>query len=170
MAVGIGYTIYSFQSITNGESVGSAPIFSQVSVPTSQEMRTMGQLKVKFRDLSVPNESMPGPVALEIFGYRQPGYYSTETISASDESPEKLNYRLTFTFSSGSRRFCIIDGIFCPKGAILPDRARIVRIEAHKVLIQKKERQIWIPLEIPENIVKDQTITQKPSKKIDVGG
>ena len=167
---GLSYAIYHFQSVSYSESIGSTPVLSQVNVPTSKEMHTMGQLKRKLKDLAAPKESIRGPVALEIFGYRRPGFNRTGANDASDESLEQLNYVLTFTFSSGSRRFCIIDGVFYPKGAILPDGARIVQIEAYRVLIRKKERQIWIPLEIPANIAEDQAISQKPSKKTDVRG
>ena len=167
---GLSYTIYHLQFVGGGESVGSAPVFSQVDVPTSKEMHTMSKLKIKLKDLAVPNESIPGPVALEIFGYRRPGFDRTGISDNLDKSPEQLDYTLTFTFSSGSRRFCIIDGVFYPKGAVLPDNARIVQIEDHKVLIQKKEKRIWIPLEIPANIAEDQAIWRKPSKNTDVKG
>jgi hypothetical protein len=165
-----GYAIYHFGFASDSGRVGSAPLLSQINVPTPRELHIMGQLKARLKDLAVPNESRLGPVLLEIFGYRRLEFNRTETSDALDESPEQLNYSLTFTFSSGSRRFCIIDGVFYPKGAILPDGAQIVRIKAHKVLIQKKEQKIWIPLELPANIADDQTISLESPQKRDVKG
>jgi hypothetical protein len=170
VAAGLTYAVYHFRSVGHDENIGSAPLFSQVRVPTAQEMNIMGQLKPKFSDLSVPSEPTPGPVALEIFGYRQPVFRSNEAGDAVDESSGPLTYTLTFTFSSGSRRFCIVNGNFYPQGARLPDGAQIVRIEAYQVLIRKKERQIWIPLEVPVNTVENQTLSPQPSKQSDRGG
>jgi hypothetical protein len=170
VATGLTYAVYHLQSLDHDENNGAAPLFLQVSVPTAQEMNIMGQLKPKFRNLTVPRESISGPVALEIFGYREPMFKSNETGDAADESPRPLTYTLTFTFSAGSRRFCIVNGDFYPQGARLPDGAHIERIEAHKVLIRKKERQIWIPLEVPANMVKDRTKSPQLSKQSDMGG
>ena len=171
VAAGLTYSIYRFRSASYDENIGSTPLLSQIGVPTVQEMNIMGQLKPKFKDLTTPRGSTPGSVALEIFGYRRSGFKPNEAGDVANESAGPFTYTLTFTFSSGSRRFCIVNGNFYPQGARLPDGAKIIQIEAYQVLIRKKERQIWIPLEVPINTVEeDQTISPQPSKQSDMGG
>lgn len=162
----IGYAIYRFQLSSPDIVVASPPKLSQISVPKQQDISAMRKLAPRFEELSYPNESTSEAVALEVFGYRRPGSVGSQTGGYQDEATERLDYALTFTFSSGSRRFCIIDGSFYPQGGLLPDGARIVRIDAHKVLVRKKERQVWIPLAAPDV----QTISKKPSEKTDAGG
>lgn len=166
----IGYSVYQFKFVGDDIAVASPPVFQKISVPTAREIQTMGELGPKFSDLVLPDESVPGPVALEIFGYRRFDHPLAARGEYAGRSSENPDYTLTFTFSAGRRRFCIIDGFFYPQGGLLPDGAKILRIDPYKVLVQKEAQRIWIPLAAPKNVADTQPVVNKLSKKAGAGG
>ncbi|MGD9211377.1 MAG: hypothetical protein PVI90_11400 [Desulfobacteraceae bacterium] len=160
----LSFVGYSFWFIENNPIATKPIILPQISVPSSKEIRMMRQLLPKLETLSVPSGIITGAVALEPFGYRRPEVGVGQAGGKPGDLSEESNYTLTLTFSSGTRRFCIIDGAFYPKGGVLPDGARIAQIRPHKVLIRKKERQIWIPLSIPKYPKGMQTMSKKSTR------
>jgi hypothetical protein len=56
------------------------------------------------------------------------------------------NNQLTFSFVSKSQRFCIIDGVFYPETAELPDGGIITKIETDRVWIKDGENVSHVPL------------------------
>lgn len=163
------YGIYRLKYVEDGVIIEPQPVFSQVSVPTAQEIRAMGELKQKFSELALPEDPISKPVAMEIFGYHRSDLFLSKSGEYVDVGADYTDYNLTFTFSAGRRRFCMIDGGFYSLGGRLPDGAEILQIDAHKVLVQKKERQIWVPLAAPDNITDSRTTLKRSSKKAGSG-
>jgi hypothetical protein len=167
-----GFLGYRYYAPTNGNEPMITPQASiaPISVPGPEEVRLMEKLTPKLAELSVPAAAIAEPVTLTLFGYQPPRIEGGDADEWSDESTEDLTYKLTFTFSSGPRRFCIIDGDFYPNGGTLPDGARIMQIESHKVLVRKKESETWIPLADPEHLPKMRSMSRKPQAKPEKGG
>lgn len=165
----LGYRFY-FQGEGHEPNIAPQTPPTSISVPGPEEVRIMGTLAPKLVEVSIPSASPGGPVTLEPFGYQRPQAAGGFSDRGSGESEESSTYALTFTFSSGARRFCVIDGLFYPQGGILPDGGRIVQIESHKVLVRKKESEIWIPLAAPDDQPEMQSMSHQPPAKPAKGG
>jgi len=64
-------------------------------------------------------------------------------------------YVLSLAFVSGEKRFCVIDGTFYEERGVLPDGARIIRVEPDRVLLSNRKIERWIPLAEKETIQKE---------------
>ncbi len=165
--ISAGYVWYDIQSDVN-EIAYAAPMAPvQINVPGSDDVTSMRQLSSKLKAFSLPKELPSGPVPLELFGYHRPDQATASMAADDDAMSDKVSHLLTFTFSSGRRRYCIIDNAFYSLGETLPDGARIIQIDAHKVLIRKNELQFWIPLADPLDMAGNQSEAQSLSKKGD---
>ncbi len=161
--ISIGYAWNYFQSDPNEIVLGAPMAPVQINVPNSEEVAFMRQQSSKLEAFSLPNGFFSGPVSLELFGYQRPEVRLEEDAGETDGASDKIPHLLTFTFSSGKRRFCIIDSAFYSQGEILPNGEQIVNISAHRVLIRKNDKQFWIPLAAPDDLAGNQTKSQSLS-------
>jgi len=114
-----------------------------IKVPTAEEVKTMQRLSETLENISIPKEKPGGGISLALFGHhpyllKEPGDDETD----SQDAGEKLS--LSLTVMAGTTRFCIIDGIFFTEGAILPDGAKITRIESQRVRLTKENIDTWL--------------------------
>lgn len=161
LVIAIGYTGYSFQDGTKPIK-NVAPVMPvNINVPDPQEIHLMRRLSSKLKALSFPTDSLLERASLEIFGDKRSVDEILTDADVKNGYSKNLEYDLTFTFSSGRRRFCIIDDVFYAQGETLPDGGKILQVEAHKVLIQKESKQVWIPLAISDAMIESQTSSPK---------
>jgi hypothetical protein len=141
--------LYAFQSLANGEGVrpafGWKPL-TNGSAPPPGTIKEIERLDKELSSLAHPLDLDPPGVNLALFGYKpmKEREYTAEG-SKMLRRPE-VKYSLSLAFSAGTIGFCVIDGVFYQKDSVLPDGARIVKIEPHQVLIQKGEFLHWIPI------------------------
>jgi len=141
------YAVYSFQG-ANTKPFRLTGTSSEYTVPDMTVMKEISKLESKMMELANPiePESMSDQ-SIRFWYYSDKDYSRYKTI---DQGGEKVNlratYALTFTFASGEKKFCIIDGSFYPQGAELPDGGKILKIESGKVWVKKGELMTWISL------------------------
>lgn len=118
--------------------------FPSISVPDPVTVRRIDELEGRMVSLVYPRISDISQVDLLLFGYK-PMQRTTFTKRGREVIlPTKMSYSLTLAFSSGKKRFCVIDGNFYPEGSSLPDGGKIERIEANRVLVSKHRFKEWI--------------------------
>ena len=146
------YAVYSLQDPIMGNTVRLTGTSSEFIVPDMTVMKEISKLERKMMDFNNPIElESTSEQHIRFWHYSDQHYSRNKTI---DQLGERVNfkaaYALTFTFASGEKKFCIIDGSFYPQGADLPDGGRILKIESGKVWVKKGELTTWISL--PETI------------------
>ena len=118
-----------------------------ITVPEPAVIIEIGQLEKRMKSLVYPPISEPTAVNLILFGY-QPMERPRITFRGRQTTmPVRVDYSLTFAFSSNKKRFCIIDGSFYSEGSDLPGGGKILKIESNRVLVRKERFSIWIPLD-----------------------
>jgi hypothetical protein len=141
--------LHAYQSLAKGDGVrpafGREPLRSQ-SAPAPNIIREIEKLDMELSSLAHPASTDPPEVNLTLFGYEPTSKPEHKGQGGEMALPPEMNYSLSLAFSAGTRGFCVIDGVFCEQGSVLPDGAHIVRIEPHHVLIQKGEFLQWIPI------------------------
>ena len=141
------YAVYSFQGAKT-KPFRLTGTSSEYTVPDITVIKEISELERKMIELANPvePESMSDQ-SIRFWHYSDNDYSRYKTI---DQGGEKVNltatYALTFTFASGEKKFCIIDGSFYPQGAELPDGGKIMKIESGKVWVKKGELMTWISL------------------------
>jgi len=142
------YAVYFLQFPEKSNTVRLTGASSEFFVPDMTVMKEISELERKMTALANPiePESMSDQ-SIRFWQYSDQHYPRHKTI---DQGGEKVNfkaaYALTFTFASGKKKFCIIDGSFYGQGADLPDGGKILKIESGKVWLKKGELTIWISL------------------------
>ncbi len=116
--------------------------------PSALEMSTIDQLSSRMDVLKTPLITQQIPSDLRLLGYMNPD--STKFSQKGNNlisQHEKMDYLLSFTFSSGSKQFCILNNAFYQEGALLPDGSQILMIQTRQVLLDKDGVQNWIKIE-----------------------
>ena len=142
-------SIYAVNQALRVKQVRIQPVgtpLSSVFVPGQEQIKKMNRLGLKMANFRFPHKTDQTSVNLALFGHF-PADASDRTAARSaiagiDTTP----FTLSFTFTSGKRQFCIIDGSFYQIGAVLPDSSRVARIESRRVLIKRDEHKRWIHL------------------------
>lgn len=141
------YAVYSLQG-ANTKSFRSIGTSSEYAIPDLAAIKEISKLESKMVELTNPPEpeSMSDP-SIRFWHYSDKDYSRYKTIDQGGEKVDlRATYALTFTFASGEKKFCIIDGSFYPQGAELPDGGKILKIESGKVWVKKGELATWISL------------------------
>jgi hypothetical protein len=123
-----------------------AETLPKIFVPEAADIRMTEQLNQGMDVLSIPHKTDTVPVNLALLGYFAPGEGDRLGERKDVAGLGKVPYLLTFTFASGEKRFCIINGSFYQAGSPLPDESKIVKIESKRVLVKKEGVRKWIPL------------------------
>ena len=159
----IGLTLFYYATnswkITDSPSGNSdfkpLPLYPE---PSPLEMSAIDQLGSRMNVLTAPLTTQQMPSDLRLIGYVNPD--STKFSQRRNDlitTHEKMDYLLSFTFSSGSKQFCILDNTFYQEGALLPDGSQILMIQTRQVLLDKDGIQNWIKI--------DTQTTSQPEKQ-----
>lgn len=142
------YAVYSIQAPVKGDTVRLAGTSSEFAIPDMTVMKEISKLESKIMALANPIEpKLVYDQPIRFWQYSDQHYFRNKTIDqGGDRVDFKATYTLTFTFSAGEKKFCIIDGSFYPQGAELPDGGKILKIESGKVWVKKGELTKWISL------------------------
>jgi len=142
------YAVYSLNDHIKAKPFRLTGTSSEYAVPDMSVMKEISKLETKMMGLANPIElESVSDQSIRFWHYSDQHYSRYKTI---DQGGKKVNfkaaYALTFTFTSGEKKFCIIDGSFYPQGADLPDGGKILKIESGKVWVKKGELTTWISL------------------------
>ena len=154
-AVGLTAIYYYDGSWRSNDKVHFKPLapMPAVTLPDQNTIKEIRQLNRRLPEFNNPAAEDLSALDLNLFGY--------DVMATAAERPNKkieqvqiedqINYALSFAFTSRSKRFCVIDGIFYNEGADLPDGGKILKIERNQVLIQKNKYTRWVqPMQPPE--------------------
>ena len=115
-------------------------------MPSSEVVQEIGRLDGLLAGLATPKEKVIGPVQLSVFGYRevqaQPRIRKGQQLRLGGE----FRHSVTFAFSGGSKRFCVVDGAYYAEGALLPTGEKILKIMPDKVMFEKRRVRKWVPV------------------------
>ena len=142
------YAVYFLQVPVKGNTVHFMDTPSEFIVPDMTVMEEISKLESKMMALANPivPESVSDP-SIRFWHYSDQNNSRYRTLDQRGENVDfKAAYTLTFTFTSGEKKFCIIDGSFYPQGADLPGGGKILKIESGKVWVKKGELTTWISL------------------------
>ena len=146
VAAGVLYAVRASQQRADEIRISSIKPFPSISVPDPVTINKIEAMKERMVELVQLTTSRVQPVNLGFLGY-EPTDVTEEVIEEREKfSPASMGYSLSLTFSSGTRRFCVIDGNFYAEGATLPDGATIVKVESNRVLINRDDGKEWIDL------------------------
>lgn len=142
------YAVYSLQDPINVKSFHLTDGLSEYAVPDVVVMKEIPKLEKKMTALASPDNTEPvADQSIRFWQYSDQNYTRYKTV---DEEAQRIDlrtsYKLSFTFASGEKKFCIIDGSFYPQGAELPDGGKILKIETGKVWVKKGDLMSWISL------------------------
>lgn len=142
------YAVYSLHIPVKSDTVRLAGTSSEFIVPDRTVMKEISELERKLTALVNPIEpETVSDQSIRFWHYSDQHYPRYKTINHRGEKDDfKAVYALAFTFISGKKKFCIIDGSFYPQGADLPDGGKILKIESGKVWVKKGELTKWISL------------------------
>jgi len=146
LAAAVINTRTDFWRSDHGVPVPAVKRHSDHKVPDPREIRKIRKLGKKISQLILPVHSDATEVNLALFGYQPVRDSGMDEVPADTDEPDHAEYTLTFTFSSGDKRYCIIDGAFNSEGTVLPDGATITKIEPKRVLITRENTRQWVDL------------------------
>jgi len=142
------YAVYSLNVPIKGDTIGAKGTSSQNIVPDVTVIKEISKLEKKMTELAKPIEMESVPD--QTIRFWQYSDQHSPHYKRIHKKGEKANfeaiYALTFTFASGKKKFCIIDGSFYGQGADLPGGGKILKIESGKVKVKKGELMSWISL------------------------
>jgi len=150
MALSFGAVgLAAFKSL--GKSTGESPFLrlkplETVSAPGPNAIREMERLDTELPSLAHPSGPDVSEVNLGLFGYEPIRKRKYSAVGGESLLPPGMNYSISLAFSSATKGFCVIDGVFCQEGSTLPDGAQIVRVEPRRVLVKKGSFKHWIPV------------------------
>jgi len=156
------YAINASYKIADEIRISRIKPFPSISVPDSSTIKEIEGLEERIVALGQPRRENISPVDLRLFGYQPMERPKFTKRGRKVILPTRMNYSLTLAFSSGKKRFCVIDGAFYPEGSSLPDGGRIVRIEPNRVLVSKHRLEEWMPVrERIREIKKEKKVSRK---------
>ena len=152
LAAFIGSVIYAFTISWGGgtepQGVRRAPE-NGVNVPSPAAVKTMMQASMTLADLANPSGRDADPLDLSLFG-RQSGLNGPtgyNQVFSHTPSAGSIDYSVSLAFSSGRKRFCIVDGAFYKERSDLPEGGKILTIESTRILVDKNSVHRWISVD-----------------------
>lgn len=142
------YAVSDFWKRVDKVSIHRMKPLPNINIPQTATLREIDRLGKNLKGIAYPGGSQTSPVDLILFGYQsiqetgqrsEPAAYGRQITL-----PVEMNYSLTFAFSSGKERFCLVNNIFCAEGDNLKDGGRILKIESGRVLIEKRGFKKWV--------------------------
>jgi len=146
LTVTVLYAIKVSHKMAEEIRIGRVRPLPSISVPDPATIKEIEALEDRMIGLAQPRRSEISPVNLSLFGYQPMERPKVVAKGREIILPTHMDYSLTLAFSSGKKRFCVIDGAFYAEGSSLPDGGKIVRIEPNRVLVSKYRLIEWIPV------------------------
>ncbi|MGD9231245.1 MAG: hypothetical protein PVJ20_10565 [Desulfobacterales bacterium] len=142
------YAVYFSQVFVDTDTIGLTKNLPEFTVPNQAVIKEISHLEKEMIHLVNPVESESITDRKIRFWQYSDQYYGqhTTTDSGNENVNSKTAYALTFTFASGEKKFCIIDGSFYTQSADLPDGGKIIKIEPGRVWVKKGDVTKWILL------------------------
>jgi hypothetical protein len=116
-------------------------------LPSTEVMSEMQQLDKNMHVFAQPVGTDQTRVKLALFGFEPRKKVKHQAAKMEITVPRDVDYTVTFAFSSGNDRFCLINGRFFTEGSKLADGGRVERIETSRVLIRKGDASRWVLLD-----------------------
>jgi hypothetical protein len=142
------YAIYSSQIAGGMDTARLRGFPSDFTVPDITVMKKLSSFEKEMVDIAnpkIPKSALDRDI--RFWRYSDQNYHRyTANGQKQEEIDSKTAHALTFTFTSGEKRFCIIDGSFYTQGAKLPDGGKIAKIEPGRVRVKKGKSTQWISL------------------------
>ena len=138
------YAIGGSHKADAGFRLGSLKRLPAPAAPNPAALKEMRQLEGLLDSLVSSPPSAVNTVNLSAFGYDSSDNATLDTDFSDSASSVRMDYNLTFAFSSNTKKFCIIDGKFLSQGDLLDDGGTIMAIEPYRVLIRKQNIESWL--------------------------
>lgn len=126
------------------------PLVRPVNIPGPGVVREIVRLGGRMDTLNAKPAFHPQQVDLTLFGYEPlrhaDGSHDIRGSTGHEHPDDQITHTVTLAFAGEKKGFCVIDGRFYPAGGTLPDGAKIVKVEAQRVLIHKFNLKRWIPV------------------------
>lgn len=154
--------VYAYRVLTGPIRVKGVPPVKTVStvlIPDQKTLEEMTKLENRMGELLKPVSERREPVNLKLFGYEPVQKGKLYRGRVGPGLLRKSVHLLTMAFKGLSKGFCVIDGIFYPQGASLPDGSVIRRVERNRVLLIKRKQKIWV------DMVKEGSIQEHKASK-----
>ena len=166
VAIGAAAAFY-FSGYWRTDDFGVPDTTASFATATTPGQNLYDELRKVNRNLDLiaqPVVADAADVDLVLFGHKKPKKADPEISADIQAAPAPIAYTLSFVFSSGNKKICILDGAFYAEGSELPDGGRILTIKPDRVLIQKDLLQEWISAKSkPENISQLSLIDTTPN-------
>jgi hypothetical protein len=128
------------------------PPLPEIAVPDPGEMVLMNTLYQQIPQLQSMAATRQEPVDMALFG--DAADKAQRQVQTRNAGPDAAvtgaynpAYSLSYTFTSLSKKFCILDGKLYESGALLPDGSSIRDILPRKVLLAKDDKMKWIEVD-----------------------
>jgi len=120
----------------------------EISVPGPAVMKEISQAGRAMASLAIPPGSDLAPPKLALFGYPKDVFGQavlSKGIGGNHHIRKRpMDYTVSFAFTSGKKRFCIIDGSFYTEKSDLPQGGKILKIESRRIHINKDGVDKWV--------------------------
>ena len=147
----LGVVLYAVNFSASNKSYAkrlNAPLLDASNLPEPNIIKQVHPLSREMPGLVFPKSPESGTVNLSLFGYRTekklPDMPEETQTDGKEAQPSKLEYSLSFAFSSGEKKYCIVDGKFYPEGADLPNGGKIEMIRSNCILVNRHGIGKWI--------------------------
>jgi len=146
IVIGLAAAFVVQKSWTAEDTVRHHPVkpLPQIDLPDSATLNKLDTLEATLADLVNLPESGNDSVDLMALGYDAGKTVNPEAVDGETNALVRMDYSLTLTFCSDEKNYCIIDGKFASEGIYLADGGKIIKIEPHRVMVQKKDIRSWI--------------------------
>jgi len=152
LAALIASIIYAF---TMSWGIGSEPQLvrkapdNRLNIPSPAAVKEMMQASMTLAQLANPSGKESGPLDLSIFGhpYQVDGPTGFKQTFGHSAANSTIDHSLSLAFSSGKKKFCIVDGAFYGEQSDLPQGGKILTIESTRILVDNNGVQKWIWVE-----------------------
>ena len=147
----MGFNVFTVLQSPGYTQASAYPTVFSMELPGPDVVREIEQLTGEINTLNVGVVSDKTQIDLSLLGYGPPedtdkSHGSLGATGGDNPGDSQIKYAVSLAFSGEKKGFCVIDGKFYPQGATLPDGAKIVKVEAQRVLIHKFNLKRWIPV------------------------
>ncbi|NNG02432.1 MAG: hypothetical protein HKM93_23865 [Desulfobacteraceae bacterium] len=144
---GIGvYAQYAMNKSAVQQTMERIESLPPIKAPSAVQMRLMRQLDSQLDRLAYPKADPEPGADFSIFGYRKSPLPGARLDKDAQKENRAIDHVVTMAFSSGTSGFSMVDGVFYPLGAVLPDGCTIEKIESDRIFLRKDKIAGWIVL------------------------
>ncbi len=143
------YAIIAPFEISDETRISLPPPLPMMNIPGPADLKEIKQISKNLASLVNPPGSDLLPANLMLLGYHKNIHNKMGANQNHSQSGlnDQIHYSISFAFSSGKKRFCIIDGEFYKEQSDIPQGGKILKIESKRVLVSKHGINKWISLD-----------------------